>query len=577
VHKTEIADGMRIEWDAPIEMDDGAVLRADIFRPLGDGRYPVILSYGPYGKGLAFQEGWKAAWDRLTSIFPEVTQGTSTKYANFEVVDPEKWVPDGYVCLRVDARGAGRSPGFLDPKSVRETHDIYRCIEWAAAQSWCNGKVGMNGISYFATNQWYVAGLQPPHLAAICAWEGACDYYRENTHHGGILSMMPITVNAFGVWPYQHGVGERGPRSRVTGELVAGPETLSEDELARNRIDLEKSLLAHPLDDAYYRKRAPDWSKVTVPLLSAANWGGQGLHPRGNFEGFTHAASQQKWLEAHGLTHWAHFYSPYGETLQKRFFGHFLKGEDTGWDKQPRVQLQVRHVDKFIERHEDEWPLARTQWTKFYLDPAMMALRADADDVNTTLNYDPMGDGLTFLTAPLEQGIEITGPAATKLFVSSATEDADIFLVLRVFTPESKEVVFQGSNDPRTPIGLGWLRASHRKLDPGLSLPYWPYHMHDELWPLAPGVPVELDIEIWPTCIVVPAGYRVGLSVRGKDYEYDAPPLEVLGVWYPMTGVGPFRHNHPQDRPASIFGGAVTLHFDDGKRPYVLLPIIPPK
>ena len=159
MHKTEIADGMRIEWDAPIEMDDGAVLRSDIFRPLGDGRYPVILSYGPYGKGLAFQEGWKVAWDRLTSMFPEVTQGTSTKYANFEVVDPEKWVPDGYVYLRVDARGAGRSPGFLDPKSVRETHNIYRCIEWAAAQPWCNGKVGMNGISYFATNQWYVAGL----------------------------------------------------------------------------------------------------------------------------------------------------------------------------------------------------------------------------------------------------------------------------------------------------------------------------------------------------------------------------------------------------------------------------------
>ena len=155
--KSEVADGMRIDWDVPITMDDGIVLRADVYRPDDNGRYPVILSHGPYGKGLAFQEGWKNAWDRLTSLFPEVTEGTSAKYANFEVVDPEKWVPDGYICVRVDSRGAGRSPGFLDPKSARESKDLHDCIEWAAVQPWCNGKVGLNGISYFATNQWYVA------------------------------------------------------------------------------------------------------------------------------------------------------------------------------------------------------------------------------------------------------------------------------------------------------------------------------------------------------------------------------------------------------------------------------------
>jgi hypothetical protein len=280
----------------------------------------------------------------------------------------------------------------------------------------------------------------------------------------------------------------------------------------------------------------------------------------------------------HGLEHWTHFYTDYGVAIQKRFFGHFLKGEDTGWDAQPRVQLQVRHPgEKFVQRHEQEWPIARTQWTKFYFDPDAMALRTEPGAVRTTLPYDPMGDGLTFLTPPLEREIEITGPVAAKLFVSSASQDADLFLVLRVFGPDGKEVVFQGSNDPRTPIGLGWLRASHRKLDPDLSLPYRPYHAHDEWLPLTPGVPVELDVEIWPTSIVVPPGYRIGLSVRGKDYQYDAPPLEVPGVWYPMTGVGPFRHDHPQDRPASVFGAEVTLHFDEARRPYVLLPIIPPK
>ena len=124
------------------------------------------------------------------------------------------------------------------------------------------------------------------------------------------------------------------------------------------------------------------------------------------------------------------------------------------------------------------------------------------------------------MTPPLKAETEITGPVAAKLFVSSSTADADLFLVLRVFSADMKEIVFQGAIDPHTPIAQGWLRASHRKLDPKLTLPYRPYHTHDEKQPLTPGAPVELDIELWPTSIVVPAGYRVALTVRGKDYEY---------------------------------------------------------
>jgi predicted acyl esterase len=177
----------------------------------------------------------------------------------------------------------------------------------------------------------------------------------------------------------------------------------------------------------------------------------------------------------------------------------------------------------------------------------------------------------------MKEPLEITGPVAAKLFVSSDTTDADLFLVLRVFDPAGKEVVFIGSNDPRTPVGLGWLRASHRKLDPVLSRPYRPYHTHDEKQPLTPGVPVELDVEIWPTSIVVPPGYRLALTVRGKDYEYDGTDAAVPHAAYPMKGVGPFTHTHPQDRPMSIFGGTNALHFATDKMPYVLLPVIPEK
>jgi predicted acyl esterase len=571
-------DGMRIDWDVPIAMDDGLELRADVFRPIVDGRYPAILSYGPYGKGLAFQDGYKTAWEIMAREHPDAVSGTSNKYANWETVDPEKWVPGGYAVVRIDSRGAGRSPGYLCHNNAREHRDLYLCIEWTAAQPWCSGKVGMNGISYYAANQWRAAALQPPHLAAICVWEGWADGYRDANRHGGIICTFRKNWQDMQVKTVQHGVGERGAKSRVTGELACGPVTLPEEELARNREDMWAELLSRPLDGPYYRERSADLSRVVVPLLSAANWGGQGLHTRGNFEGFVQAASEQKWLEVHGGSHWAPFYTDYGVALQKRFFDHFLKGLDNGWARQPRVQLQVRHPgEKFVLRHEDEWPLARTQWTRFYLDPRGMRLASTPLETEHSIIYDAMGDGVTFSTAPLERETEITGPSALKLFVSSSTRDADLFVVLRVFDPQGKEVVFQGALDPHTPIGQGWLRASHRKLDARRSLPYRPYHTHDEPQPLRPGEVVELDIEIWPTCIVAPAGYRIALTVRGKDYEYEGAAATLSNMKNPMHGCGPFVHDDPTDRPPEVFGGKVTLHCGASRQAALLLPVVPPK
>lgn len=574
--RSEVRDGMKIEWDAAIPMDDGVVLRADVFRPVADGRYPVILSYGPYAKGLAFQEGYKSAWVRMTKAYPETAEGSSNRYQNWELVDPEKWVPDGYAIVRVDSRGAGRSPGRLDVWSPRETQDLHDCIEWAGTQGWSNGKVGLNGISYYAMNQWDVAPLNPPHLAAMCIWEGALDYYRELARHGGILCDFLETWSKRQVTSVQYGVGERGPKSPVTGEPVAGPDTLPEETLAKNRADVAGEALRRRLIDDYYADRIPAVEKTRVPLLSAANWGGVGLHPRGNFEGYLRAGSPQKWLEVHGDTHFSHFYTRYGETLQKRFFGHFLKGEDTGWDKQPKVALNIRHPgEKFVLRAETEWPLARTQWTRFYLHPDG-SLGREVPRGGTTRSYATTGDGLTFSTPPLTDNLEITGPVAARLVVSSDTTDADVFAVLRVYAPDGREVSFIGANDPRVPVGIGWLRASHRKLDAAQSRPYRPWHTHDEEWPLEPGVPVALDVEIWPTSIVVPPGYRVAFTVRGRDYEYDGTDAAVPHAAYPMRGVGPFTHTNPQDRPAEIFGGRNTLHFAADDAPYVLLPVIPP-
>jgi predicted acyl esterase len=569
-------DGMRIDWDVEIVMDDGLVLRADVFRPPANGKYPVLLTYGPYAKGLAFQDGYPSAWQAMIAAHPDVAYGSSNKYQNWEVVDPEKWVPHGYVCVRVDSRGTGRSPGYVDHFSPRETQDFYQCIEWAGVQPWSNGKVGLNGISYYGINQWHVASLQPPHLAALCIWEGAADWYRDMTHHGGLLSTFWANWYDMQVKTVQYGLGERGPRSKVTGELVCGDETLSDADLARNRCNFGDEILAHPLDDDYHKARSPQWDRITVPLLSAANWGGQGLHPRGNFEGFMRAASKEKWLECHGLEHWTHFYTDYGRELQKRFFDHYLKGEANGWDRQPKVQLQVRHVDRFVERHAADWPLPQTQWTKFHLSPAEQILTQQPPQQSGEVSFAAQGDGLTFLSAPFTEETEITGPLAANLRISSDTDDADIFLVFRVFSADLREQTFVGAIDPHTPIAQGWLRASHRALDEKLSRPWRPYHIHSSVQALRPGVPVDLAVEIWPTSIVVPKGYRIALSIRGKDYQWQKTTGAKLSNFKnELLGCGPFLHDDPRDRPARLFGGTTTLHIDQSGFNHLLVPIVP--
>jgi predicted acyl esterase len=577
--RSKVADGIKIEWDVPIPMEDGLVVRADVYRPTDEGRHPVLLSYGPYAKGLAFHEAYKVQWDKMVAEHPDVAAGSTNKYQTWEAVDPEKWVPRSYICVRVDSRGAGQSPGLLDVWSPRETLDFYHCVEWAAAQPWSNGRIGLAGISYYAMNQYQVAALQPPHLAAICPWEGASDWYREMCYHGGILSQFPGAWFPRQISTVQHGLGDKAARSFLTGESVAGPETLAPDALARNRVDFGAEIKKHPWMDQWFRDINPDWSKVKTPMLSAGNWGGQGLHLRGNVEAFVQAASDQKWLEVHGLEHWTHFYTDYGTDLQQRFFDHFLKGEDNGWDKSPRVRLQVRQVDStFAERMENEWPLARTQWSKYYLDLEGRKLADAPIKAERTLEYDALGDGVTLRMPVLTQATEFTGPAMARLFISSTTTDADLFLVVRLFAPDGGEVTFQGALDPNTPITQGWLRASHRKLDPEKSLPYRPFHSHDERQTLIPGEVYELNIEIWPTCIVAPAGYQMALSVRGKDYEYPGELGEFAKTFhYAHRGVGPFQHADADDRPAKVFGGRVTLHSGGGRESYLLLPVVPEK
>lgn len=571
----DLEAGLRIIWDTPVTMDDGLVLRADVFLPRDDGEYPVLLSYGPYGKGLAFQEAYKTQWDYMVERFPEVAEGTTNKYQNWETADPEKWVPDGYVCVRVDSRGTGRSPGEVDVWSARETQDIYHCIEWAAGQPWSNGRVGLAGVSYYAMNQYQVAALQPAGLMAICPWEGASDWYREFSRHGGILCEFAADWYSRQVENVQHGVGERGFISPVTGELVAGPDTLDEGILAARRTDLGAEVKKRELIDEWHLERNPDWSKVEVPMLSAANWGGHGLHARGNIEAYVRAASQQKWLEVHAGAHWVDFYTNRGIRLQKDFFDHFLKGEDNGWDRRPPIQVRVRHVDgSVVDRLEDSWPLPGTRWTELRL--GADGSLSEQTSVSGSVTYDPTGEGVTFRTAPFGEAAEVTGPLSARLHISSETTDADLFLVMRLFDQAGEEVTFMGALDPNTPLAQGWLRGSHRALDEELTLPYRPYHRHTRVEPLEPGRIYPMDVEIWPTSIVIPEGYQLGLSIRGNDYRYrgELTPF-ARDFHYANRGIGPFTHTDSDDRPDEVFDGEVTVHVGGDHDSRLVVPFIP--
>ena len=168
---------LKIDRDVDVPMRDGAKLKADVFRPDDGGKFPALLNLGPYQK------------DKLWTVPPNLEE-KQNEYMNWETVNPEWWVPRGYASVRVDGRGSGKSPGQCEPWSYAEAVDFYDAIEWAAAQPWCNGKVGLSGISYFAINQWFVANLQPPSLKAIIPWEGFADIYRDALFHGGILSVF---------------------------------------------------------------------------------------------------------------------------------------------------------------------------------------------------------------------------------------------------------------------------------------------------------------------------------------------------------------------------------------------------
>ena len=481
-YRIEPHDDFMIERDVTVPMRDAIKLYADIIRPKGSAKVPVILTYSPYGK-----HGLKKF---LFSPESGVPAGSVSKYAVWEGPDPTYFVPHGYAVVNADARGSWYSEGDLTIWSDQEAQDGYDLVEWAARQPWSTGKVGMSGVSYLAIVQWRIAALNPPHLAAINPWEGWSDCYRERSYHGGI----PET------------------------KMVPWAQWSTSFSLTRSEEFVEVAK-EHPLLDDYWRAKSADLSKITAPAYIVADWGDQGLHTRGTIEGFRQASSEYKWLEVHGRKKWQYYYRAESRERLRTFFDHFLKGSSDEVFNWPRVRIEIR--ERFYQgvmRAEREWPLARQKLTPLFLDAITGMLACDLPSKEGNLSYDAKAGSAVFEHTFAER-TEITGCMKLRLWVEArGSNDADLFVAIEKLDRSGNRVTFTFMSEfDNGPVALGWLRVSHRELDPVRSTPDQPWHLHRRELLLAPGEIVPVDVEIWPSSTLFEAGEKLQVVVQGRD------------------------------------------------------------
>ncbi|KAH6692563.1 X-Pro dipeptidyl-peptidase protein [Plectosphaerella plurivora] len=567
----------------PLKAGDG-LIRCNVYRPKNAGPVPVLVTYGPYGKDIHYK-------DFHPKSFAEVNDEHKSEHAAWETPDPGFWTSHGYAVVRADERGLGQSPGVLDTMSRGTSEAFFDVVEWAAEQPWSSGKVGLLGISYYAGSQWRVAARRPKGLAAIVPWEGMTDYYRDRCRHGGILSDGFIRF----WWNRQVITNQYGRPGRNARNW--GPDTLegdlSEEELAAARNDQTVDNSANRFrDDAYYASKEYDLADIEVPLLSVANWGGILLHLRGNIQGYLHAGSRLKYLRVITGRHDLPFYYKEEVEVQRSFLDAFLKGEDrVGWSepgKVPPVDLVVRKGDfgfndaerekAFPRREEQEWPIARTKYTKYHLTSDLGLVEDGAHEPQTRpskVSYRALGtikdpQLVQFTSPPFASETEVTGHIVAHLNVSVSPDpsgptpsDIDLFVTLRHLGPDGKEIFYTGTAGDPVPLAKGWLRVSLRKVNEGHVrhrewLPHRDYTSRDVL-PVIQGEAYAVDVEVWPTSVVVEKGGKLVFEIASGDTQ----------------GSGIFAHEDPEDRAVDVFQGVNHVHFGQGVENYVTLPVIP--
>ncbi len=516
-----------IDRDVAVVVRDGTVLRVNVYRPLGARKLPVILSAHPYGKDnlpARMLLGYRV------SIQYRVQRQTArvrfSSLTGWEAPDPVWWTERGYAVVTCDLRGAGTSGGRSAVLSDQEGEDVHDLIEWAGAQQWSTGAVGLLGVSYLAMSQWKAAALRPASLKAICPWEGFTDAYRDLFYPGGI---------------------------REEGFVKQWAKALKGVRLT---YDIAQEQHRHALRDEWWQSLVPDLARIDVPMLVCGSFSDNNLHGRGSIRAFEQVGSSERFLYTHRGGKWATFYSATALQAQLTFFDRYLRQLDVA--RPPRVRLEVRESrDQITEiREESNWPLERTQWTPLYVTGRGLSMQPATDAGSISFDTASRGVRLGWI---LPTDMELTGPMALRLFIEVTGVD-DVHLLAGVEKWRgTRYVPFEGSYGfGRDRVTTGWQKASLGTLDPDLSRPFEPIPTFAKPKPPLPGHVVAVDIALGPSA----TRFRSGEELR----------LVIAGRWlWPhnmLTGQFPAAYERSPR-------GRCTLHWGPDRGAHLLVPLIP--
>lgn len=476
------------ERDVPVTLRDGTVIRVDIFRPGNDNKVPAILCSSIFGKNGSY-----ITYDFVTEMCGHpnrvnVPLDCTSGLDGFESPDPGFWCAHDYAVVYMDPRGVGMSEGDAHYFGTQDATDNYDVIEWLAAQPWSNRTVTMGGNSWLGITQWYTAALQPPHLTCIAPWEGHANMYVDEYMRGGIPHNSIVRVN-----------------------MCYGNNMME---------DLPAAMNAYPLYDEYWQEKAACFEDVNVPAYVVASYTSQ-VHCRGTFEGFRRMSSPDKWLRVHNNQEWGDLHQPENEQDLLKFFDHFMKGIDNGWEKTPRVRMSVLdpgHED-IVYRDEETFPLERQEFRKFHLDIVNNSFSSEPVKGSRTASYvsDDARDRISFVHTFTEE-TEITGYIKLRLWVEAETKhDMDVYAKVSKLNARG-EYVFNDGVTYQYGGPNAMLRVSLRELDEAKSTPSEPVQTfaHPEM--LGPGEVVPVEMGFWPTSLLFHPGEKLELTIAGYDF-----------------------------------------------------------
>ncbi len=481
---TYVENGIRVDQDIAVKLRDGITIYVDVYRsdgPAGEKDLPAILSWSVYGKrsNLPGQDNFTLG----------VPPGSCSNMCMFEGPDPAYWCKQGYAVIGADCRGIGNSEGNFIHLGAQNGRDGHDAVEWVAAQPWSSGKVGLYGNSALAMCQWAIAAEQPPHLTCIAPWEGGTDLYREYLTDNGIPS---TDFNRF-IWA-----------------IFRGPGYI---------IDNVAMIEEYPLMNAYWESMIPDFKKVTVPVYMTAGW--NHIHLRGVMNAYMNISSPQKWLRAHREFEWPDGYMWWNLEDLKRFFDRYLKGIRNGWEATPPVRIDVMDAydrDYQVNRPEQGFPLARTQYRKVYLDASNATLSREPVATVSKASYDA-AEGRTTFDIKFEEETEITGYMKVRLWVEAdGNDEMDLFVTVLKLDEKGEWLPNLVMGQPH-PGAWGKLRVSQRELDPELSTNFQPVQSHRKQGKLKAGEIVPVDIAFYPHSKIWHKGQQLRLQIAGRYFR----------------------------------------------------------